>query len=267
MFYSELSPSTLLLAYVRKYWFLEGFSGTEASTVERILPDGCTELIIHYGQPFRKIDGNNQNQQETAFVFGQLDRFIDLLPGQNIGVMGVRFHPWGLNQFIKIPAANLKGEAVSLKDLFGNAEQELVDKILESTNVKQKAEIMDRFLMNHFKNKTSYPGISSIIDLIKHHEGSLSIDRLTRMTGHSERQLERYFYNEIGLSPKSFSRILRFQNVLRLATKARSLTDLALSAGYYDQAHFSREFTEIAGNSPRNYFKGEKGINGLFFEA
>jgi len=266
MLYSELSPSQLLSAYVRKYWFLEGISDN-GTNVERILPDGCTELIIHYGQPFRKIDGNKQKQQETAFVFGQLDRFIDLIPEKNIGVMGVRFHPWGLNQFIKIPAANLKGEAVSLKDLFGNAEQELVDKILESTNSKQKAGIMDIFLLNHFKNKASYSRISSIIDQIKQQQGSLSIDRLTSMTGNSERQLERYFYNEIGLSPKSFSRIIRFQNVLRLATRARNLTDLALSAGYYDQAHFSREFTDIAGNCPRNYFKGEKGINGLFFEA
>ena len=256
----------MLSSYVRKYWFLEGFS-EEGTNVERILPDGCTELIIHYGQPFRKIDGNNQKLQETAFVFGQLDRFIDLLPEKNIGVMGVRFHPWGLNQFIKIPSASLKGEAVSLKNLFGTSEQELVDKILNSTNVKQKAGIMDMFLLNHFKNKTSYSRISSIIDQIKEHRGSLSIDGLTRMTGHSERQLERCFNNEIGLSPKAFSRITRLQNALRLATKARNLTDLALSAGYYDQAHFSREFTDIAGQSPRNYFKGEKGINGLFFEA
>ena len=266
MFYSELNPSQLLSAYVRKYWFLEGFSKA-GTNVERILPDGCTELIIHYGQPFRIIDGNNQKRQEPAFVFGQLDRFIDLLPGKNIGVMGVRFHPWGLNQFIKIPSANLKGEAVSLKDIFGPSERELVDKILTSTNVKQKAWIMDSFLINHFRSKTTYPALASIINQIKQHQGSLSIDRLTRMTGQSERQLERYFYNEIGLSPKSFSRIMRFQNVLQLATSARNLTDLALSAGYYDQAHFSREFTDIAGQSPRNYFKGEKGINGLFFEA
>lgn len=267
MFYSELKPSPLLTDYVRKYWFLEGISDANGTNIERILPDGCAELIIHYGESFKRVEGNNQNLQETAFVFGQLDRYIDLVPGKIIGVMGVRFHPWGLNQFVKIPAAHLKGDSVSLKDLFGASEHKLVDQILGSHDIIQKAAIMNEFLLSQFRTKTNNSRLSFTVNQIKQYQGLLSIDRLARITGFSERQLERSFYSEIGLSPKSFSRIIRFQNALRLAEKAKSLTDLALNAGYYDQAHFTREFTDISGQSPRNYFRAEKGMNGLFIES
>jgi AraC-like DNA-binding protein len=267
MLYTEIKPSNLLSAYVRKYWFLEGFSECPGLNIERILPDGCTELIIHYADPFKKINGPEQLVQETAFLFGQLDRFIDLLPGKKIGVMGVRFHPWGLSQFINQPAGNIRGEAVSLMDLFEKAQKELMARILEAQDTNEKAAIMDKFLMRNLKNKINNTKLSSIINLIRQQHGSISINELTKITGSSERQLERSFYSEIGLSPKAFCRIVRFQQTLHLVQNARSLTDLALSAGYYDQAHFTREFTEIAGESPRNFFRREIGMNGLFLEA
>ena len=267
MFYSELKPSHLLANTVRKYWFLEGHINSEEIDVERILPDGCTELIIHYGKPFKIVNENGPVLQETAFVFGQLQRFIDLLPANHIGVMGVRFHPWGLNQFIKIPSAELKGEAVSLKNLFGDSQQKLVDEIFVANNSTQRAGIMDEFLIARYRHKINNEKLSGLIDQIHQHRGSLSVDELTRLSGNSERQLERSFHAGIGLSPKAYSRIIRFQNSLRLASHARNLTDLALNAGYYDQAHFTREFTDIAGHTPRNYFKGEKGMNNLLMET
>jgi len=267
MIYSELKPSHLLADAVRKYWFLEGFINSEEMYIERILPDGCTELIIHYGNPFRKLNEDRQVLQENAFVFGQLQRFIDLIPAKNIGVMGVRFHPWGLNQFIKIPSAELKGEAVSLKNLFGDSQLKLVDEIFEANNSTQRAGIMDEFLITRYRHKINNEKLSGLIDQIHQHRGSLSVDELTRLSGNSERQLERTFHAGIGLSPKAYSRIIRFQNSLRLASHARNLTDLALSAGYYDQAHFTREFTDIAGQAPRSYFKGENGMNNLLMET
>jgi len=267
MFYSEIKPSPLLTDSVRKYWFLESFIDSEEMHVERILPDGCTELIIHYGNPFKKINDNKEVLQDTAFVFGQLQRFIDLLPSKHIGVMGVRFHPWGLNQFIRIPPAELKGEAVSLKNLFGDSQQKLVDEIFQANTSTQRAGIMDEFLISRYQHKINNEKLSRMIHQIHQHRGSLSVEELTRLSGNSERQLERTFQAGIGLSPKAYSRIIRFQNSLRLATHARNLTDLALNAGYYDQAHFTREFTDIAGQTPRRYFRGENGMNNLLMET
>ena len=267
MFYSELKPSYLLANAVRKYWFLEGLVDSDVKHVERILPDGCTELIIHYGKPFRIVNEDRPVLQETAFVFGQLQRFIDLLPANHIGVMGVRFHPWGLNQFIRIPSAELRGEAISLKNLFGDSQQKPVDEIFQANNSTERAVIMDEFLISRYHHKINNDKLSGLINQIHQHKGSLSVDELTRLSGNSERQLERTFHAGIGLSPKAYSRIIRFQNSLRLASLARNLTDLALNAGYYDQAHFTREFTDIAGQAPRSYFKGENGMNNLLMET
>jgi AraC-like DNA-binding protein len=100
-------------------------------------------------------------------------------------------------------------------------------------------------------------------------EGEYTVAELVKLIGFSERQLERKFKKQVGISPKILSRIVRFQKVLRMAQSSKTMTlvDAAVSCGYYDQSHFIRDFTKFSGDSPLKYFTSEHPMSDCFTDV
>jgi AraC-like DNA-binding protein len=254
MHYQLYAPQAALSGFVRAYWSLEGqeLPGSR----QRVFPDGCIELVFHYGDLFSKYHPGETVLQPRSFIHGQLTRFIEIGGNGCVGVFSVRFHPHGLRPFIDVDLAEISNANIPLKEIWGAAGDELEDQVLNAGSNEQRVQIIERFLRERMLRKPIATAVQNGLVMIDRKKGILPIHELSLELNIGQRQFERQFLSAVGLTPKQYARITRFQHTLFLAGQNRfhSLTELAYSAGFYDQAHFIKDFRELSGLSPKQYF-------------
>ncbi len=269
MHYQEVQPNPALSKFIDCFWLLESNDKKSQTEPHKILPDGCIELLFHFKSLNRRFISNDESIAEPrSFFSGQIKRSIMIKSTGTVGVLGVRFRPAGAYPFLRLPMiVELTEKVVDLTEIWGRKGRELNSRILESTTNQERIRHAESFLLNRLDQKIAEDVIvrQALVEIIRA-KGQTSIDFLMRNIGISGRQLERKFDQLVGLTPKTFSRIIRFQNVFDLLSKNhfQHLTTLALQCGFYDQAHFIHEFKEFTGQSPTAYFSNKHKIAALF---
>lgn len=266
MIYQERKPHLLLAPYVKCLWMVEADEQPDDAEDDRVMPDGCLEMIFHYGDRFQLVRSGQREEQARSFVFGQIQRFMDMRPTGKTGMIAVRFHPFGLEVFLKMPIIHLNEQSVDVGDLFGAEGRVLEARIVEASSFEDRAQLIEQFLISKLRGHQADPLIMHTIQRMTRTHGLTSMEALALEHRLSVRTLERRFRQSAGLTPKTLSRILRFQHVFNLAESQRftSLTQLALEAGYYDQAHFIREFRDFSGMTPSAYFSNDHRFTDYF---
>jgi AraC-like DNA-binding protein len=250
MRYRERSPSAILQPFVECIWTLNGAAREVVAQPERILPDGCMELIFHRGKPFRR----RGELQPHCFVVGQMIGPAFLQVSTRIEVVGVRFRPGGAYPFLMFPMHELTHRFISVTEVWGRLGRELEERVLGAPSTRQAVRMvvhdLERLLISADVGKNRAQGLASV--QIQHH-GTLSVRELAYEGGISERQLEREFNDVVGLPPKVFSRILRFQRVFEAFEENAKWVDVALECGYYDQPHLIADFRQFAATTPTTF--------------
>ena len=253
MEYAEVAPRPELRPYVKCLWTLRGDGS--AGRVERVVPDGCCEIVLNRADPFRGIDSGSL--QPHAMLVGQIPRFIRIQPTGAVDLLGVRFLPGGLFPFLRVPQSELTEQRIDLADACAPLRREL-----EGAD----RDAVERALLGRLDARRARVG--PFVERIVGTRGRVRVGDL----GIGARTLERRFRREVGLSPKRLARILRFQAVIHAveATATFDWAGLALDAGYCDQAHLIRDFRDLAGMPPGRYFAEEhpmadffSGVSGL----
>jgi AraC-like DNA-binding protein len=188
---------------------------------------------------------------------GQKNTFYDIYQTGETRIISVLFTPSGAACFFPDSFSGLLNSSVSLDDLFPRDSDRLYDRLCSAPAAAEKVAILESFIMEKITpgRRRDYPLVSRVISAIKESRGDITIDAICHMFDINSRFLERRFGDYIGMTPKSFIRIVRFQNVLhRYDTNRGSLTDLSMDCGYYDQSHFIREIREFTGLSPQELF-------------
>lgn len=267
MNYQTFEPCNDLTTLVKCYWILE--SPREENTQRQtIVPDGCLEMIFHYGDLYRQYTENGNNFiQPKCFVIGQLTRPLVIEPTGETGIFSVRFHPNGFLPFATIPIKETENTAVSLEKLFGKDGLEIETKILNANSTVDRIRLIETFLLNRLTDtKTIDRIVKSTVETILTANGQLSVNELSKQLNINRRQLVRKFSSAIGLSPKQLSKTIRLQATLKmlLNKKFTSLTTLAYENEYYDQAHFIRDFKELTGYTPKEFYGNNLKMTSFF---
>jgi AraC-like DNA-binding protein len=269
MNYNTIIPGQDLRAFVKCYWTLESSKETKTEK-QRIVPDGCMEMIFHYGDLFRQYTDNETFLiQPKCFVFGQITSPLDIEPTGEIGIFAVRFYPEGFTPFASIPVKQMENKAVPLQELFGDEGLEL-EKAMLAARKEDRVKIVEAFLLGKLISREAVDRVArSSVELIMHLNGQLSVDELSDYLKINRRQLERKFSSVIGLSPKQLSKIIRLQTTLKMLADKQftSLTAVAYEGDYYDQAHFIKDFKEFTGMSPKNFYVDNLKMSSLFIDS
>lgn len=270
MNYNTFEPGSELSAFIKCFWTLES-PKEKIPEKQRIVPDGCMEMIFHHGDLYRQyLDNKDSIIQPRCFVFGQITAPLEIEPTGETGIFAARFHPDGFLPFASIPLKNLENKAMALEILFGKEGLRLEKEVLEAQNTKQRIESAEKFLAERLTNPKAIDRIiEATVETMLNINGQLSIDELSQRMNINRRKLERKFASVIGLSPKQLSKIIRLQSTLKLLMKKEfgSLTELAYEGNYYDQAHFIKDFKEFTGLTPKEFYADNLKMSSQFYRS
>lgn len=269
MNYHTFEPDQELKALVKCYWTLEGTVDDELEK-QSIIPDGCMEMIFHYGDLYKQYTGNGDSViQPRCFVIGQLTGPLEIEPTGRTGIFSVRFHPHGFLPFASIPVKEMENTAVPLEKLFGRDGKDIEEKILNVHSAQERIDLIELFLLNRLERiETIDHIVRSTVETILTCNGQLSIDELSKHVHINRRQMERKFHLAIGLSPKQLSKTIRLQAALKmlLTQESVNLTSLAYENDYYDQSHFIKDFKELVGSTPKEFYGKSLKMISLFID-
>lgn len=260
MYYREIQPPSHLADLIRYYWILEDRPDDSSQAINfRVLADGYPGFIFTYGNnsDWKFMQPSNPVPIPQCSFFGVLQHFRDLYVHGSYGILGISFFSHSFHTLLDIPANEIANQSIGIEDLYGYKGKHLREKLQNATDNTERIAFINDFLTciqqdTLAKNTVVRQGVLQILS----QKGTTSISSLTQHLGISRRHFERRFKALVGISPKQYSRIIRFQQVLRYPFEPRemSLANLAFICGYSDQPHFIREFKTFAGFTPRCFF-------------
>ena len=253
-------PSSILAPYIKQYWMIENVLEPGSSYVQRIIPAGLMELNFFFST-LPKTTSNNDVYDSGAVISGQQSGYFDLEIKDSISMFSVTFQPAGARQFFKIPMFELLNNTASLEVLNKAIFKDLEDKLGNATSFEERIGLIEKYFIHELSKNPGYNEDDRIIDsiaFITRSKGICDLDILSSRACLSTKQYVRLFKKVVGIQPKKFLRVVRFQHMLFMNQHSRDLlTSFAYEGGYFDQSHMIRDFKEFAGLSPRKLLFGE----------
>ncbi len=258
MFYAVHVPGPPLRAHVERLWYYAGLEVDHPR--ERVLPEGTVEWIINLQDAPRYLFDDERGVRGTAFrrgwISGPQSRYLVIDALRGASMIGVHFHPGGAAAFLGLPAHEVADRVVEMDAIWGLEAVELREVLLEAPSAAAKFAALEAFLMNRWRPSAPLRNpVRYVLNRLIEDPQASAIADLAREVGWSHKHLIEKFRCEVGLGPKRLCRILRFQQVLQCVERGGRIAwaEIAVSCGYFDQAHFIREFHAFSGLNPRRY--------------
>ena len=249
--YVERPAPAPLAAAIECVWSVSDRVARAARPPDRVIPDGRAELIVHRGDRYRRLVDGRRVRQPAAFLAGTLSRPWIVQAPARIDTVGVRLRPGGFTALFGASLAGTADREVPLAELPAPLTA-LAAAIRGARGPASALRAAEAWLLAHVAahlpdGRVPAPGCAVAVRAIHRRRGRIGVEALAAAAGLPRRRLERLFRRETALSPKQYIRIVRLTALLhRLdAPERERLIDVALDAGYFDQAHMARDFKAL----------------------
>jgi AraC-like DNA-binding protein len=253
--FSSATPDGELAGIVQEYWEVEG---RLSPFRERILPNGCTEVMVNLGPPHQMVTHTGTSVWERAWFSGLHDRAIVIESLHGTHLVSARLHPLGALRLFGPDVAKTVNAVTDLETLLGPPAEELRTLLLGAGSTEERFAHLERFLLRRL-SPSVVPSrvVCQAARLIEEAHGNLRITSIHADLGVSRKQLWLRFARDLGMSPKAYAQLQRFVWTLARLRESTSVEwpRLAVAAGYSDQAHLVRDFRRVAFASPTEFLR------------
>ena len=261
--FSFCLPKPPLSKFVDSLWFYE--SDVVESNTQHILPTGTLELAINLRQDELLFHDSEHPEDclrfSGAVVSGAHARRFAPRATEKIAIIGVHFKPGGAFPFLGLPADDLADTHVDLETLWGASASRLRTRLGEAKTSAARFQLLQDALLSRLsRDVEQHYAVSTALELFWKKQARPTVRETAKYLGLSQRRFIQVFSEEVGMTPKLFSRIQRFQQSRSLIQNnpTPKWASLALDLGYFDQSHLIREFHEFSGFSPSDYLNRHK---------
>lgn len=257
MIYRIHIPPRPLSYFIEHFFYYEGHHA--GHKMEKFLPDGSMDMLIDLTESPKKLFHNEEGSSYTTYkkswISGMKTEYI-LIDASVSSMIGIHFRPGGTYPFFNFPVCELNDLTIEMDCLWNTEIHSIRDAILSTPEVENKFSILEKYFLLKGKHKLE-PNlfVSYAIDQLQQSPQLWTIGKLSDKIGITQKHLINLFKKHAGLSPKLFARIAKFQKVIKEVEAKRSIewTSVAYDCGYYDQAHFIKEFQAFSGINPSAY--------------
>ncbi|WP_055667283.1 helix-turn-helix domain-containing protein [Desnuesiella massiliensis] len=250
LIYKEFYPCDNLNDQVFCYWYLRSNQRLNQPFSLGVIPDGCFNIVF---------DLNEHNIENSTFILGAINKSFIMPVDSDINLFGIRLLPGRNYSMLNLPADGFINKFTPLKNYVQDFPKYVPLNLIDIENINNYTDIIDTHILEFVNDKNckfenSFVTLS--LDYIYQKKGQITVNEICETMDTSLKMLHRKYNKIIGISPKTFCRIVRFQNTLYSINASNMVDwlDIAIDNGYYDQSHFIKEFKEFVGQVPTNIF-------------
>jgi AraC-like DNA-binding protein len=255
-------PSAPLASYVENLWYCDGYQG--AHHRERVLPNGRFQLVISLADDLLRAPTDPMGgggELASSLLLGIRSRFSVIDTAKLRSAIGVVFRPGGVHAFFDTPSDAFHNKNVPLDRIWGSMAGTLADRLRTAKHPAEKFRVLEVTLFARINERAQLnAAVQYALTEFARRPQIPCIQEVAHEAGLSRRRFAQLFREQIGLTPKLYCRVQRFQDALKRIASGASVdwAQLALAAGYCDQSHLAHEFQDFSGLSPSAYLASDR---------
>ena len=223
-----------------------------------VLPDTALVMGFQYKGRLSSLINDEAHELATSGITGLQNGFRLFKNIHATGSILVRFKPGGASAFFRLPVHELFDQSLSLDGLISRRVVSIIEEQLQAAcSDTARIRIIEAFLLSRRHSPNPDPLVMNAVALIQRAGGNIRIAQLARELYTSSSPLEKRFRSRIGATPKKYAAIIRFRNIISAGQAAKSPANGAFEAGYFDQAHFIKDFRRFTGTTPGQFFSAK----------
>lgn len=258
MIFETQIPQPPLDEYLEPFIYFKHFKPDHS--IERVVPDGGIYLIFELDgftrHTYDTETGEPNNTFTKVWISGMHKNYISISAHQDSSMLVVQFKAGGAKPFLPFPTCDLNNKVVPAEEVFGNAILDLQSNLVSAESHLEKFNLIQKYFLKigNFESTSADKMVAEMCDVIKQNSHA-KLKEIVAKSEYSQKQAIHLFKQKVGLNPKSYQRIIRFNEILPQIMEKKSIAwnTICSDCGYYDQSHFIKEFKQFSGYNPKEF--------------